>query len=165
MSLCGKQIKNLVPLISHVWKGDTHFSSFKDLNRKLTRLTSALRQWSATSFDAVRRELRNLRKKLESLRTNSRRMGPSEEENEIEGKIVMLNLQEEIMWKQRSRIQWLNEGDNNTKFFHQKASRRRNKNRITQLSQEDGTICKEIKVLKNPPCLAPPYKLKHRWLL
>ena len=48
------------------------------------------------------------------------------------------------MWKQRSRIQWLNEGDNNTKFFHQKASRRRNKNRITQLSREDGTICEEI---------------------
>lgn len=136
--------KNLVPLISHVWKDDAHCSSLQELNRKLTRLTNALRQWSATCFGAVRRELINMRKKLESLRASPQRTGPSEEEKKIEENIVLLNLQEEIMWKQRSRIQWLNEGDNNTKFFHQKANRRRNKNRITQLSREDGTISEEI---------------------
>lgn len=83
-------------------------------------------------------------KKVGKSRASPQRTGPSEEEKKIEENIVLLNLQEEIMWKQRSRIQWLNEGDNNTKFFHQKANRRRNKNRITQLSREDGTISEEI---------------------
>lgn len=72
--------KNLVPLISHVWKDDTHCGSLKELNTKLTRLTSALQQWSATCFGAVRRELRNMRIKLEILCANPQRTGPSEEE-------------------------------------------------------------------------------------
>lgn len=52
-------------------------------------------------------------------------------------------MREEIMWRQRSRIQWLAEGDGNTNFFHQKATNRRRKNRITQLAREDGTVCQD----------------------
>jgi len=136
--------KSLMPLISCVWKDDLHCSSIKELNQKLNRLTSAIQQWSATSFCAVRKELRTLRKKIEIIRTNQQRTGPSNEEKEVEEKIIMLSLQEEIMWKQRSRIQWLTEGDNNTKFFHQKATRRHNKNRITRLTRVDGTITEVI---------------------
>jgi hypothetical protein len=136
--------KGLSPLISQVWKDNMHCGNLMELNRKLSQLTSTLQQWSATSFGAVRKQLRTMRKKLEMLRAHPQRMGPSTEEKEIEEKIVMLNLQEEIMWKQRSRIQWLCEGDSNTKFFHQKASRRHNKNKITQLTRADGTITEHI---------------------
>ena len=47
------------------------------------------------------------------------------------------------MWHQRARIQWLAEGDSNTKFFHRKASARKAKNRIAELHRGDGSVCKE----------------------
>jgi hypothetical protein len=43
-------------------------------------------------------------------------------------------LQEEICWRQKSRIRWLNEGVKCTKFFHQVASANRSSNSIDSLS-------------------------------
>jgi hypothetical protein len=47
---------------------------------------------------------------------------------------------EEMLWMQRSRIDWLREGDRNTKFFHQKAVWRARKNKIAKLRDENGVI-------------------------
>ena len=49
-----------------------------------------------------------------------------------------MHTREEVMWKQRSRIEWLKHGDRNSKFFHATASQRRQKNRIGGLVDELG---------------------------
>lgn len=46
--------------------------------------------------------------------------------------------QNEIYWRQRSRVCWLKDGDRNTAFFHKKASNRRARNRISSLQDENG---------------------------
>jgi hypothetical protein len=46
--------------------------------------------------------------------------------------------QEEILWKQKSRVQWLKEGECNTKFFHWSVIQRRHSNRITHLTSDTG---------------------------
>lgn len=38
-----------------------------------------------------------------------------------------------LMWHKKSRVQWLKEGDNNTKFFHKMANARRSINGIHSL--------------------------------
>jgi hypothetical protein len=45
---------------------------------------------------------------------------------------------EEMMWLQRARVDWLKEGDRNTKFFHQRAAWRARKNRIRKLRSDSG---------------------------
>ncbi|CAI8612048.1 unnamed protein product [Vicia faba] len=45
---------------------------------------------------------------------------------------------EEIAWRQRSRVMWLNHGDQNTKFFHGKVSQRRKTNTNCKLSDLTG---------------------------
>lgn len=47
-------------------------------------------------------------------------------------------MQEEIYWRQKSRITWLREGDNNTKFFHAVVQHNRRRNTITEIEDEDG---------------------------
>jgi hypothetical protein len=47
---------------------------------------------------------------------------------------------EEIMFKQRSRVDWLKEGDRNTAFFQAKSRERAQRNRILALKKEDGSI-------------------------
>ena len=44
---------------------------------------------------------------------------------------------DEISWRQKSRILWLREGDNNTKFFHKMANSNRRRNRV-QVIEVDG---------------------------
>jgi hypothetical protein len=56
---------------------------------------------------------------------------------------------EEIMMKQRSRLDWLKEGDRNTSFFHSKARERAQTNRILALRKEDGTVVTAQKDLES----------------
>ena len=45
------------------------------------------------------------------------------------------------MWGQRAKVQWLKDGDRNTRFFHSKASQRRRKNFIKGLYDNEGQWC------------------------
>lgn len=47
---------------------------------------------------------------------------------------------EEILWRQKSRVQWLKEGDQNTKFFHKMASIKRSINHIHCLKVGDEMV-------------------------
>nr|XP_016455892.1 PREDICTED: uncharacterized protein LOC107779905 [Nicotiana tabacum] len=45
---------------------------------------------------------------------------------------------EEDFWKLKSKINWLNEGDASTRFFHTSTLNRRRRNRILSLKEENG---------------------------
>lgn len=49
-------------------------------------------------------------------------------------------LQEEMFWRQKSRLKWLKEGDRNTKFFHAYALSQQRRCSIPELHCEDGSI-------------------------
>ena len=52
--------------------------------------------------------------------------------------LEMVMGQEEILWWQKSRKDWIMHGDRNTKFFHQKTIVRRRRNRIEAIQDNSG---------------------------
>jgi hypothetical protein len=122
--------------------GSSRASNIDELQEKLQSTTIALTGWGSASFGAVRMELRELRRKLQGLCMDALRSGPSNVEKKVGGvDSRVICYREEIMWKQRARVQWLAEDDLNSRFFHQKACNRMTKNRIEKLTRDDGTVC------------------------
>ena len=54
---------------------------------------------------------------------------------------------EATMWYQRSRLNWFQLGDQNTRYFHARASSRLKKNFITGLLDSQGVWCEEEHVI------------------
>ena len=61
--------------------------------------------------------------------------------NRLRKEINILLDDEELWWQQRSTVQWLGEGDRNTKYFHYRASERRRKNTVNRLWNDEGVWC------------------------
>eukprot|EP00253_Pinus_taeda_P006797 PITA_06797 len=61
-----------------------------------------------------------------------------EEEGRIFTRIEERRKQEDILWKQKSRVQWLWEGERNTCFFHKSMIQHRQHNRIFSLIDPGG---------------------------
>ena len=55
--------------------------------------------------------------------------------------------QEELYWRQRSRISWLQDGDRNTRYFHAMASQRKRNNHIKSLKNSEGYLVEDIVAL------------------
>lgn len=72
---------------------------------------------------------------LESLNSLN---GYEAEIRDLKKEINEVLTKEEIMWNQRSRVEWLKNGDRKTKFFHASASQRQSKNRIEGLMDSEG---------------------------
>lgn len=50
---------------------------------------------------------------------------------------------------QRAKVQWLNEGDRNTSFFHAQASQRKAKNEIKGLRDGNGELQTDLQSMSN----------------
>lgn len=49
--------------------------------------------------------------------------------------------QEDLKWRQRVKVEWLRNGDRNTKFFHACANQRNHRNHITKIIDGTGRSC------------------------
>lgn len=61
----------------------------------------------------------------------------------MENSLDELLKQEEIWWAQRAKAHWLQQGDLNTKFFHQKANQRHRRNHIYSVQDTRGNNWKD----------------------
>ena len=89
-------------------------------------------------FGHVPKLIQNKQKTLNALVLRDRDGSLGSEINSVRKEINDLLDNEEIMWHQQSRMQWMMLGDRNTRYFHSKALDRKRKNAISRIMDENG---------------------------
>uniref|UniRef100_A0A453QIW6 Endonuclease/exonuclease/phosphatase domain-containing protein n=1 Tax=Aegilops tauschii subsp. strangulata TaxID=200361 RepID=A0A453QIW6_AEGTS len=125
----------LTEVVDKAWKEQGVIHGLADVNKALNLVMKKLQGWSRKKFGTVTRELEKSRSRLEEL------MNMNADRAEIRKEADHMNellYREEMLWRQRSRIDWLKEGDRNTKFFQQKGVWRARRNKIKHLVDDEG---------------------------
>ncbi|KAL0008623.1 hypothetical protein SO802_010125 [Lithocarpus litseifolius] len=125
-------------IIKEAWTGRVRADNASDIVAGLKRCADDLSKWNRTVFGHVPRQIQKKRNVLNDLVLRDQNGRNGREINKIRKEINELLDCEEVMWQQRSKVQWMGLGDCNTKYFHSKASGRKKKNTITKLLDELG---------------------------
>ncbi|XP_074308855.1 uncharacterized protein LOC141643553 [Silene latifolia] len=110
----------------------------EDMSTNLMKCATNLSAWKGANIGKLVRDIKLHRKKLVKLNSCERTESNVKERREIKTRIAKLIKQEELFWRQRSRVIWLKEGDRNTAYFHRKARQRKQKNHIKFIINDQG---------------------------
>jgi len=109
---------------------------------KLKELKGKIKKWNKEEFGNIFLEQQRLERKMEELQQKIITEGRSEEKRKEEGTLISQleerRKQEEILWRQKSSVNWLREGERNTKFFHQAMVQHRQRNKIFSILNSEG---------------------------
>jgi hypothetical protein len=110
--------------------------------QKLKNLKKTLKLWNKHTFGSIFDSQKELMQQMGEIQQRIREQGLTDDlkdqEIRVNQKLEDRKKQEEILWKQKSRVLWLKEGECNTKFFHRTAIQRRHSNKITHLISDEG---------------------------
>lgn len=108
------------------------------LAEKLAWVHKQLHAWDKTVLKKSSRKIKNVQRELEQVARDTLTHQNAQRQKDLAEELERLLQMEEIHWAQRSRINWLMFGDKNTSYFHNFASARRLRNRITKLRDDQG---------------------------
>ncbi|KAF5456158.1 hypothetical protein F2P56_025667 [Juglans regia] len=100
------------------------------LASKLKVLKADLKIWNKEAFGNVERQKKVIWDELQSLEADGDSEGSLSRKNEVKIELGRVLLREEISWRQKLRVLWLEEGDKCTSFFHKIANSHRRNNAI-----------------------------------
>ena len=124
--------------VHEAWDKFSDADPMGNVLRKVSNCQTHLSEWNKKIFGNVRRTLEKKRRELEQAERVAAWGGGSGRLKELNAEIRSLIDMEECMWKQRSKVDWLRDGDKNTKYFHCRSTERNKRNFIAGLENEAG---------------------------
>ena len=111
-------------LVEASWSSYSHRYGDDAIIKKVERCGRDLAWWNHNVFGNVRKELTKKKEMLVIAENEAQVHGQNARVKALKEEINSLLDKEAHMWSQRSHTLWLKNGDNNTKFFHCRATRR-----------------------------------------
>ncbi|KAL8161277.1 hypothetical protein V2J09_012766 [Rumex salicifolius] len=128
------------------------WKSREDLPVALETLKHDLCSWNKRVFGDVHERKNSLMQQMDDLQRRLAR-APTDAalllNRKIQEELDLTLEQEEMVWFQKSRQQWISCGDRNTKFFHMSTVMRRRSNRILSLKVDADRWCVDPVRLEN----------------
>ncbi|XP_059064902.1 uncharacterized protein LOC131856952 [Cryptomeria japonica] len=130
----------------HKWWKDNVFEGSKMycIVSKLKEVKHKLLDWNKKKFKHVFEEKSRIEKGLETINNVVMQNRMTCETYEAEKKLLCeyegIMAREEIYWKLKSRETWLEDGDRNTRFFHNSVKMKRAANKITHIINDSDQI-------------------------
>ncbi|XP_028761232.1 uncharacterized protein LOC114719845 [Neltuma alba] len=121
-------------IVKSAWEGKSWIDGRSEFTQKVSI-------WNEKVVGNIPRKKREILKRLEGIdkaRQKNDRNGLFKLEKILWKEFIKLSSQEELIWYQKSRCQWLKFGDRNSKFFHATTMIRRKKSRVEALQDDQG---------------------------
>lgn len=114
------------------------------LHKRLKHIKLKLKDWNKKEFGNIFANKKIVENKILKLNQTLIKEGFDKDKNDQAEKHHQewekLCKQEKKFWKQKSKVQWLKQGECNTKLFHRSTIANRNHNRISSIKDEEGDI-------------------------
>ena len=129
--------------VKEAWQQHTTGSKMYEVTEAIKSCRRRLTKWDREVYRSSQQRLHQLGEDLKCMEERNHSDDTQVQMNKTRAEMNELLKREEIMWRQRSRVQWLQEGNRNTKYFHNKANQRRRKNAIMSIKDEHGVAQEE----------------------
>nr|POF15934.1 hypothetical protein CFP56_42759 [Quercus suber] len=121
-------------VIQDAWMEGLYKTEGTQITNCLDSCRDRLTSWNKLEFGHVGRQIARLEQELQAL--DHQPQQNLERIQEVRKALDCWLDIENTMWHQRAKQMWITDGDQNTSFFHQKASNRKQKNYIEGLTDE-----------------------------
>lgn len=141
-------------LVRSAWISNdvNHSNAIVKLQHKLKAIKPVIKQWNSEKFGNIFDGKRLALEEVEQSELNFDN-NPSESNRSslqaAQAKFRRALHLEELYWGQKAKVNWLQTGDRNTKFYHLYVQQRRARMAIHRMKTEDGQWCEDEVILKD----------------
>ena len=143
-------------VISSAWVNSFNGSSAFILSKKLKATKSALKVWNSNNFGHIQKKIASTLRQLDCIQQSPPSPTSFAQQATLQKFQDDLLIQEESLWRNKSRKLWLTCKDLNTRFFHTSTIIKRRRNAIDFLTLPSGDWTSERHVIGN--CFTSHFK-------
>lgn len=122
------------------WAEECYSSPMYQVTYKIKRCRMDLIRWHKLQDSNSAKRIQMLKLEMDAMKELEGQWD-WERWNTLKNQLDLAYKEEEQFWSQKARIQWLEQGDKNTSYFHASVMQKRKCNRISYLDKEQGGRC------------------------